>query len=83
MLHKVDMQFQIEFDDIKQAEIVLKALEPEIKSSPSQRASVKLKIDGSKLNMDIQAEDVTSLRAAINSYVRWIMLSLDVIGINK
>jgi KEOPS complex subunit Pcc1 len=83
MLQKVDMQFQIEFDDTKQAYIILKALEPEIISSPSHRASVELKIDGSKLNMNIQAEDVTSLRAAINSYIRWIMLSLDVIRIKN
>lgn len=83
MLQKVEMQFQVEFDDFKQAEIILKALEPEIKSSPSHRASVKLKMDGRNLDMNILAEDVTSLRAAINSYIRWIMLSLDVLGIKN
>jgi tRNA threonylcarbamoyladenosine modification (KEOPS) complex Pcc1 subunit len=29
--------------------------------------------------MEIDAADVTSLRAAINSYLRWIRLSYDVL----
>ncbi|HTX61465.1 MAG TPA: KEOPS complex subunit Pcc1 [Methanobacterium sp.] len=83
MLQKVEMQFQIEFDDAKKAEIVIKALKPEMLTSPSQRASVKLDLTGRKLDVDIQADDVTSLRAVINSYLRWIMLSMDVIDIER
>ena len=82
MLHNVYMQFQIEFEDFNQANIVIKALKPEINSSPSERASVELNLKNDKiLDVNIRATDATSLRAAINSYLRWIMLSLDVINL--
>ncbi len=82
-LQKVDMQFQIEFEDLKQAKIVMKALEPEINSSPSERSTVELNLTGKILSVDITASDATSLRASINSYLRWIMLSMDIINIKK
>lgn len=83
MLRKVDMQFQIEFEDFNQANIILKALKPEINSSPSQRATVELSLKNEILDVSIKASDATSLRAAVNSYLRWIMLSLDVIKLRK
>lgn len=83
MLRKVDMQFQIEFEDFNQANIILKALKPEINTSPSQRATVELSLKNKILDVSIKASDATSLRAAVNSYLRWIMLSLDVIKLRK
>lgn len=80
-LERVDMQFQVEFEDPRQAKIVLKALEPEVLSSPSERSTMKLDLKGNLLCVDIQAKDTTSLRASVNSYLRWIMLSLDVIDV--
>jgi KEOPS complex subunit Pcc1 len=82
-LRGVDMEFQIEFQDVKQAEIVLKALEPEVDSSPSERSRVELNLTGKVLDVNITASDATSLRASVNSYLRWIMLSLDVLNVNK
>lgn len=76
------MEFQIEFEDLRQAEIVMKALEPELNSSPSERATVELNLTGKVLDVNIQASDSTSLRASVNSYIRWIMLSLDVLDVN-
>ena len=83
MLRKVDMQFQIEFEDFDQANIILKALKPEINSSPSERATVELSLKDKILDVNIKASDTTSLRAAVNSYLRWIMLSVDVINLRK
>jgi KEOPS complex subunit Pcc1 len=82
-LHGVDMEFQIEFEDKNQAEIIMKALEPEVDSSPSERATVELNLTGKVLDVNITASDATSLRASVNSYLRWIMLSLDVLNVNK
>lgn len=82
-LKNVDMEFQIEFEDLKQAKIVMKALEPEINSSPSERSTVKLNLTGTILDVNIKASDVTSLRASVNSYLRWIMLSVDVMNVNR
>ncbi len=77
------MEFQIEFEDKNQAEIVMKALEPEVDSSPSERATVELNLTGKVLDVNITASDATSLRASVNSYLRWIILSLDVLNVNK
>lgn len=82
-LQWVDMEFQIEFEDIKQAEIVMKALEPEIDSSPSERSTLELNLTGKVLDVNIRALDATSLRASVNSYLRWIILSLDVLNMNR
>ena len=82
-LQKVDMQFEIEFENFKQAEIVMKALKPEIDSSPSERSSVELTLSGNKIKVNIIAADATSLRATVNSYLRWIILSKDIIDVNN
>ena len=78
-LESVKAEFEMEFENQWEAEVILKSLEPEIASAPSQRSSTNLKLVNNILKMEIDAADVTSLRAAINSYLRWIRLSYDVI----
>jgi len=78
-LESVKAEFEMEFENQWEAEVILKSLEPEIASAPSQRSSTNLKQMNNILKMEIYATDVTSLRAAINSYLRWIRLSYDVI----
>ncbi|MGO9386707.1 MAG: KEOPS complex subunit Pcc1 [Methanobacterium sp.] len=78
-LESVKAEFEMEFENPWEAEVILKSLEPEITSAPSQRSSTNLKLVNNILKMEIDAADVTSLRAAINSYLRWIRLSYDVI----
>jgi KEOPS complex subunit Pcc1 len=77
------MQFQIKFKNQKDAEIVLKALEPEILTSPSERSSAHFNIMDKKLLININAQDATSLRASVNSYLRWIVLSQDIIELKN
>jgi KEOPS complex subunit Pcc1 len=71
-------EFKIKFESLKDAEVVLKTIEPEIQSAPSDRSSVNLNLNGNILKLVIDAEDTPSLRASINSYLRWIILSCDV-----
>ncbi len=78
-LESVKAEFEMEFENPWEAEVILKSLEPEITSAPSQRSSTNLKLVNNILKMEIDAADLTSLRAAINSYLRWIRLSYDVI----
>ncbi len=74
----VRVEFQIEFRSPNDAERVLKAIEPELKTSPSERSSVSISLNGNILNLIVHAEDSPSLRASVNSYLRWIILSCDV-----
>ena len=74
----VSAEFKIKFESLKDAQVVLKAIEPEIQSAPSERSSVSVELEGKTLNLVINAEDTPSLRASVNSYLRWIILSNDV-----
>lgn len=77
------MQFHIVFEDAQDAEVVIKSLEPEILTSPSSRTSTDFKLKDKTITINIRAVDVTSLRASINSYLRWIMLSYDIIKLSR
>jgi len=82
-LTDVKSEFQIDFDDLNDARIVMNALEPEIATTPSDRSSTQIKLVDKTLIINIKADDAASLRANVNSYLRWIMLSHDVINLKK
>lgn len=81
ILKGVEIQLEIEFETPKDAEIILEAMKPEITSAPSSRTRSNICIHGKKLTLEVKASDSTSLRASINSYLRWIMLSAKIIGL--
>jgi KEOPS complex subunit Pcc1 len=74
----VKAEFKIKFDSLDEAKLVLKSIEPEIQTAPSEKSSVKINLDGKTLKLIIDAEDTPSLRASVNSYFRWITLSHEV-----
>ena len=53
---------------------VLAALGPEA-SRDVPRACARVSADGPVLRLEITAEDSSSLRAAVNSYLRWVKLA--------
>jgi tRNA threonylcarbamoyladenosine modification (KEOPS) complex Pcc1 subunit len=61
------------------AKTIRSALDPETDSAPSDRAHVDVNIRGSVLVIQIISGDLTSLRAAMNSYIAWVSASLDTI----
>jgi len=75
---KASSEITLHFPSKKRLEIVLKALKPEAEMHPSTRRS-KVKVAGrqNSLILNFEAEDTSALRAAINSYMRWIMLIND------
>ena len=56
--------------------LVENALRPETASEMS-RTKVTLEAGESDLTITIDSEDVTALRAALNSYIRWLKLAMD------
>ncbi|RJS67971.1 hypothetical protein CW680_00815 [Candidatus Bathyarchaeota archaeon] len=58
----------------RESAIIYKALKPETESSPTPRSKVNIDKDGKTLTLTFKASDTTALRAAVNSYLRWIML---------
>jgi KEOPS complex subunit Pcc1 len=63
---------EVELDSPEVAKTIFSALIPETKSVPSERARTQLRLDGNLLIIDIEAEDLTALRAALNSFLAWL-----------
>jgi KEOPS complex subunit Pcc1 len=78
----VKAEFQIKFERSLDAEVVLKAIEVELKTAPSDRSSVTASLDGNTLYLTIDAEDTHIFRASLNSYLRWIILSHEIQKLN-
>ena len=62
-------------DKDKEAEIIYKAILPEVESSPSDRSKTIVEVDKGKLKIVVNSKDASSFRASIGSYMRWIRLS--------
>lgn len=75
ILEKIETEFIVEFDNSTDASIVYNSILPEIEAETNERSKSNLKLDSNKLVINILSQDIVSLRASINSYVRWINLS--------
>ncbi len=82
-LEGIGAELEIQFDTPGEAAIVLGSIEPEINESPSDRTSISLNLSGSTVKITIHSKDAPSFRAAMNSYLRWIKLSNEVISIRN
>ena len=82
-LKQVESQIELEFPSNGDAEIVLRSIEPEIKESPSERTITEIECHRNILKITIIAKDTTSLRASLNSYLRWIILSKQILELKQ
>lgn len=70
---------KLHFDSEREARIIYSVLKPELVSAPSDRASVDFTRRKNEIELGIKATDAASFRAALNSYMRWIIVSLQMI----
>jgi len=75
----VKASVRLKFQSREQLESIFKALEPETHTSLTKRSKVKMMKEGDSLNLTFEATDTPALRAAINSYLHWILLTRDVL----
>lgn len=59
-----------------EAEILAKAIRPEAEDIPSKRVSVEIEALDRGLRLRIRAVDLTALRAALNSFIRFVDAAL-------
>jgi len=78
----IKAEFKIKFENMEDAEAVLKTIEVELKTALSDRSSVTASLEESTLHLTINAEDTHIFRASLNSYLRWIILSYDIQKLN-
>ena len=65
------------FDSEEEAKIVAESLNPEIKHK-IPKTEVEVSLLGKTFSLKIETTDISSLRAACNSYLRWINTALAV-----
>lgn len=69
--------FSFEFNSEKEARIIFEALKPEVKHKiPRVTANVAQR--GKTISLKLQAIDTSAMRAACNSYLRWIQTAMEV-----
>ncbi|WP_296879346.1 KEOPS complex subunit Pcc1 [uncultured Methanobrevibacter sp.] len=77
-LESVKSDIAIEFDNSQQAKIIYDSIILEFDTAPDYRSSMTIELDGSKILINIDAEDSTSFRASVNSAIKWIKLALEI-----
>jgi len=78
---KAKAVLRLKFTSEKQLDIVLKALEPEVKKPTTMRSRTALKKDDASLVLNVEARDTVALRAALNAYLRWISSVISVLEV--
>ena len=65
----------VEFEFGGLSEKIFESLKPELQATPSERSKIKLNVEGGLLKLFIEAEDIISLRAALNTWLRLIKIA--------
>ena len=75
---KAQAVIRLDFSSEKQLNVVLGALKPETETSSTSRSKVDMKTEGQTLILDFRATDTSALRAAMNSYLRLIVVVMNI-----
>jgi KEOPS complex subunit Pcc1 len=76
---KAKAAVRLPFKSEKQLRSMLDALAPEVKRQVGIRSKATLKAEEQTLVLEIEADDTVALRAALNTYLRWINSALNVL----
>lgn len=82
ILENIETVFEVKLDTKKEAEIIYNSLIPEVEySHKNERSKSQIEQKDNSVIITINSKDVVSLRASINSYIRWIKLSIEILNI--
>jgi tRNA threonylcarbamoyladenosine modification (KEOPS) complex Pcc1 subunit len=70
-------KFTFYFDSEDEVKVIVNSLNPEIKNK-IPKTNVEVTYSGKIFFLTIETSDISSLRAACNSYLRWINTAFDV-----
>jgi len=76
-----EVSINIEFEGEEKARIVYKALIAELLNPPTYRSNVKITLNGRLIKIKIFSRDLVSLRAAVNSYMKWLSAILGAVEV--
>ena len=81
ILKNIETIFEVEFNSENHAQIIYNSIKPELSFSRNDRSTTTIQLKNKSIIIEINSKDVVSLRASINSYVRWINLSIEILKI--
>lgn len=67
----------------KLALVCIDSLKIEADSDATRRSKIDLSYSNNRLAIKITADDLHALRAALNTYMRWIMMCCELMDANK
>lgn len=73
---KVTAEFIFETDD---ADSIYKAVLPELETPVSDRSVIEMSVRGSDLILNVETDDVISMRSALNTWFRLIQVATGVL----
>ncbi|MCG3225948.1 MAG: hypothetical protein H7645_03455 [Candidatus Heimdallarchaeota archaeon] len=80
IIKKLEIDFEFEMENEKMSSLLYETLKLESNYNPNDRAKTSLEVHKNVLKLKIDAMDSISARAAINSYLKWISLSIQLIN---
>ena len=81
ILKNIETIFEVEFNSENHAQIIYNSIKPELSFSRNDRSTTTIQLKNKSIIIEINSKDVVSLRASINSYVRWTNLSMEILKI--
>lgn len=78
---KANAVLRLKLPSKRSLEMVYRALMPETAKPATTRSKAHLKTEDLFLVLTIEAKDTVALRAAINTYLRWISAVCDVFSV--
>ena len=82
-INQICMTVKIQVPDNQTCNFLYDALVLESGYNPNDRAQANLTVDNNLLILEINAKDSVSARASINSFMKWINLSLQIISMTE
>jgi len=77
----IKSNLKIELGDPDLAEKLYRAILPEVATTKSKVSKVSIRREGGALTIEIEAVTIAGVRALLNSYIRWITTSLEVVNL--
>ena len=76
---RAEAVIRLRFSSRRQLKVALEALKPETRATLSRRCRTQIYDKGNSLTVIFEARDTSALRAAVNSYLRWMLLTKTVV----
>ncbi len=80
---RTSASIELSFPGEKDADVVCSALKPEELLPESVKCKVSVSCRKNVLCLEIDAKDTAALRAALNSFLRWVTVARDMIEVGR